>query len=181
MTNVETERSQEASACRRFYDITLEQVLRDFEWPFATKFQALGLIEEDPTTEWQYSYQYPSDCLMARRILSGIRNDDRQSQVPYRLVNNGNTPIIYTDQEDAELEYTVRATDPQVYPPDFTLALSFLLAYYIAPRITGGDPFKRGEAARAEYLASISSAKASAENEEQQEEQPDSEFMRVRD
>jgi hypothetical protein len=48
---------------------------------------------------------------------------------------------IYTDEDDAVLEYTFSATDTTYYPADFELALSYLLAFYIAPKLSRGDLF----------------------------------------
>ena len=78
---LEVEKSQEASAARRFYDESLEATLSDFPWPFATRFAALALVEESPTTEWAYSYRYPTDCYYLRKIHSGIRNDSRRLRI----------------------------------------------------------------------------------------------------
>lgn len=181
ISNIETDQSKEAVACRRYYTIARDATLRDFNWPFATKIAALGLVEEDPNSEWDFSYQQPSDCLKPRRILSGIRNDPRDSRVPYRLAQSDAGNVIFTDKEDAELEYTLRVEDVTYYPPDFVLALSYRLAGLIAPRITGGDNFQIGERAKNEYKAEISSAARTSLNEEQVEQDPDSEFIRARD
>lgn len=175
------EKSAEASACDRFYDVALEAVLRDFAWPFATKIDALALVEEDPNDEWSFSYRYPSDCLHVRRILSGTRNDTRQSRVPYRIIQDDEGLLILTDLGEAEMEYTLRADDPVRYPPDFKMAFSFRLAAYIAPRITSGDRSKMREQMLQLYAYEISAAKATAGNEEQPDELPDSEFIRARD
>ena len=181
IADLETESGEEAAACRRFYVVARDAVLRDFPWPFATKMATLALIETDPNDEWAYSYRYPTDSLSVRRIISGVRNDTRQSRVPYKIGQDSSGLLIYTDTEDAEMEYTVRMTDPSRYPPDFTTALSFLLASYIAPRLTAGDPFKMGNRAVEFYNVSIEKAQALAENEEQPEEAPDSEFIRGRE
>lgn len=180
IANLDTEKSQEASACRRYYDQARLATLRDFEWPFATKVAALGLVTQNPTSEWGFSYQYPSDCLHFRRILSLRRNDTRQSRVPYRIVYGQAGNELYTDMQNAESEYTVNVEDPTRFPPDFAMALSFRLAAYIAPRLTGGDPYKLGDKALQLYTYEISRAKATAVNEEQEEEDPDSEFIRGR-
>ena len=74
VANFTAEQSQEARIGRIYYDIALGQVLKDVPWPFATKIAALGLLEEEPNTEWGYSYRYPSDCAHFRRILSGSRS-----------------------------------------------------------------------------------------------------------
>lgn len=181
IANFETERSEEASACRRFYDQSLEQMLRDFIWPFATKIAALGLVEEDPNEEWLFSYRYPSDCLKFRRILNGKRNSTRQSLQPYRIAQDDTARIILCDLEDAQAEYTINEDDPAMYPPDFAMALSMRLAAYIAPRVTGGDPFKMGDRALKLYEFEVTMAQANSANEEQDEEQPLSEFTRARD
>jgi hypothetical protein len=181
IANLETERSSEAQACRRFYETARDVTLRDFPWPFATKINAIGLVEEDPNDEWGFSYRYPTDCLMLRRILSGLRNDNRQSRIPYRVTRDDSGLLIYTDAEDAELEYTIKETDVGRFPADFTMAFSFLLAGYVAPRLTGGDPFKLGQRALELYQIELSHARLTAMNEEQSEELPDSEFIRTRE
>lgn len=180
IASLDTEKSEEAQACRRFYDQARLATLRDFEWPFATKFTTLGLVTNNPTAEWAFSYQYPSDCLHFRRILSGVRNDTRQSRVPFRLTYGASGQEIYTDKDLAQAEYTVDVSDSSRFPADFALALSFRLAAYIAPRLTGGDPFKLGDRSMQLYSLEISRAKATAVNEEQEEQDPDSEFVRGR-
>lgn len=181
ISNIETDRGQEAQVCNRFYTICKELVLGDYSWPFATKFQTLALIEEDPNSEWAFSYRYPSDCLFFRRVLSGVRNDTRQSRVPYRNAYDSTGRIIFCDVEDAEAEYTINISDTTFFSPSFVMALSFRLATYIAPRITGGDPFKLGAKAMEMYMLEISKAKAIASNEEQAEEEVQSQFIRDRE
>ncbi len=61
------------------------------------------------------------------------------------------------------------------------MAFSFLLASYIAPRLTGGDPFKMGSRAIELYQYEIGKAKSTALIEEQDEELPDSEYIRTRE
>lgn len=181
IANVETENSQEANACRIFFDIARDACFRDFSWPFATKTADLALIEEDPNDEWSYSYAYPADCLQFKRILSGTRFDNRQSRAPYRIVKDGDAYVIFADNEDAIGEYVFLNEDTQHYPPDFALALSFRVAAYIAPRLTAGDPFKMGERAMRLYQFELSKAQANALNEEQVEQDPQAEMIRERD
>ena len=61
------------------------------------------------------------------------------------------------------------------------MMLSLLLAAYIAPRVTSGDPFKLGERAFGLYLNSKIKAESTALNEQDDEEQVDSEFIRSRE
>ena len=181
IANLDTEQSTEAALFRTLYDTTIDLVLRDYRWPFATKIGALALIEEDPNDEWRYSYSYPTDAVEIRRILSGIRNDARDSRVPYKIAYSSSGRILFCDIDDAEVEYTIRITDPQLYPPDFIMALSFRLASYAAPALTAGDPFKMGDRAMKMYQYEISKATATSFNEEQPDQLPDSEFVRARE
>lgn len=181
IANLETERSPEAAACRRFYEITRDAVLREYHWPFAKRVAPLALVNSNPNDEWGYSYRYPTDCSKIRRILSGLRNDSRQSRIPYTIAQDDDGQLIFTDQVNAEIEYTKKETNPERYPPDFVLAFSLRIAAYIAPRVAGGDPFKMGTRAMNLYISQIGISDSTASNEEQAEEAPSSEFIRARE
>ncbi len=181
IANLETEQSQEASACRRFYEACVDAVLADLDWTFATKEAVLNLVVTNPNTEWLYSYTYPTDCVNLRRIKSGIRRDTQKSRVPYKILKGiGSGKLIYTDKQGAEVEYTVRLSDPTIFSPEFSLALSFNLAAYIAPRLTGGDPFKMKQEMLNQYRLELGRAKKKNMNEEVTETPPPSEFITTR-
>lgn len=176
---LDTESSAEAKACRAFFDEARDVTLQTYMWPFATVYVALGLVEEDPTSEWQYSYRYPSNCLHVRRILSGSRNDTRQSRISYEIAQDDTGRLIYADQEDATIEYTKREDDVSLWPADFTLAFSYKLAALIAPSIMGTASQKMREM-EGMFDLMISRAAAREANEQQQDEEPLSEFERSR-
>lgn len=181
IANVDTEQSQEAAVCRVFYATALKAVLKDFRWPFATKYADLSLVSElGDTDEYTYSYRYPSDCIDMRKILSGIRNDNRDSVVIYKIISDSAGQLIYTDMENARAEYTYYADDPALYSAHFVLGLSYRLAVYIAPRITSGDPYGLAKKSLDFYGLEISRAKTSAINEEQPDPPIASEFERAR-
>ena len=179
--NIETEKSASAAACRRYFDISLDEVFRDFVWPFANKYADLGLVEESPNEDWAYSYRYPSDCRRLQKILSGIRNDTNDTRVPYELGNDANGKLIFTDKENAQVKYTVFISDAGLYTSDFIMMHSFLLAAYIAPRITGGDPFGLRKDAFNFYLLSQGKAQDNALNEQGNEKPVEAESIRARE
>lgn len=174
-----TERSKEAEACNRFYDASVEALLTDHSWPFATKYATLGLIEASPNDEWGYSYRYPSDCFFFRKILSGTRNDTLDTKVPYEVASDSTGRVIFTDAVNAEGKYTIMTTE-SFFTSDFILALSFRLAYYIAPRVTAGDPFKLGPQMMQKYLFELGRATSNAFNEDQSIEIQDTESIQAR-
>ena len=181
IANLDTEKSQEAVAIRRFYDTLLDRTLRQFPWPFARKEIALALVRETPDGEYQFEYRYPTDCVLFRRIKSGLRNDTRQSRIKYRISRDSSGLLVLTDEQNAESEFTLRETDAGRYPSDFVMAFSFLIAYIVAPRLTKGDPFKLQRSVLTLFVQEISAARAAAANEEQLDEKPESQFIRERE
>lgn len=181
--DLETDTSQEAEACRLFFTVAQDVTLRGFPWPFATKIEALDLVEEltADTDEWGYSYRYPSDCLKLRRVISGMRNDSPQSKVPYDVGRDDTGQLVFCDETDAMMEYTYRETDPSKYPIDFIMALSYFLAHLIAPRLTKGDPFKLAQQNLQMHLLTLQKAQADGYNERQPDLEVDSSFIRGRD
>lgn len=180
IANLTTESSAEATACRRYFEQARRQTLRDFPWPFASKIAALSLIEEDPNDEWDYSYRYPSDCLRILKILSDVRTDTPDSRIPYKESFDSTGKLIFTDRETPDIEYTADVTNVAVYPDDFVMAMSLRLAAYIAPSISGGDPFGMRKGALELYVYELSRAQANIQNEQQPDPEPDSIFIRTR-
>ncbi len=157
------EDSANANACRRFYADDVEEMIEGFQWPFLKVTVALALIEEDPTDEWAFSYAYPSDCRTMGRIQGLLRNETRQSRVPYLIGQDENgTTVIYTDWQDAIAEYTIDGTDPSKFTATFSKALSLSLAIDIAPRVTGGDPTKLMERSTPQAVQFSEEQKAAA-------------------
>ena len=181
ITSIETDRSNEAAAVRRFYSLALETTLRDGKWPFATVIEDLGLIETDPNDEWSYSYRHPVNCAKIIKILSGTRNDTHQSRVPFKIAKDSAGRIIFTDKEDAQVEFIQIIDDPQFYTADFILAFSLKLAYMIIPRLSVGDPNGLRPIIERQYLAALSTAEKNAGNEEQPEVLPEAELIRGRE
>lgn len=179
--DLDSDNSKEAAACRRFYEQSRDEVLEDFDWPFAETRVSLNLVTSNPNTDWLYSYQYPSDAVRLIKIPSGIRNDTQDSRIPYKVVHGTSGKLIYTDQQDAELIYTKRVTDVSRYTAKFRMALSLKIAGYIAARVTGGDPFNLQEKAEARYKLVLTQAQAAVMNEQRTELNPESEFIRARD
>ena len=181
IANVDTEQSQEAATMRVFWDLAREKILGEFPWPFATEILALGLIEEDPNDEWTYSYTYPSDALTIRKFQSGIRKDSRSSVIPYRVASDEDTKIIYVDLEEAVCEYTRNVTSTALFPAEFCLALSYLLASFSAYKLTKTGSSQLSKDMLLLYKISLAEAKSKALNEEQSDIEPEAEMIRGRE
>ncbi len=115
-----------------------------------------------------------------QRILSGNRNDTRDTRVPYRIASDDVGKLIYTDVKDAVALITKLISDPAFYTPDFLQMASLLLASYITPRLLLGDAVKLGARAHELYRIMRLEAINNGAEEEQEDIEPQSEFMRAR-
>ena len=185
IASLQNENTESAVACRKFFETSRQETIGDFAWNFAQKQVALSLILDhmtlgaaytNPPYEYQYVYQIPSDCMRIGRIMSGLRQDTRQSRVQMKVVGDK----IYTDMQYAYLQYTCLPPDDSLYPPDFALTLSYKLAFYIIPSVSAGDPFQKAPQMVAFYTSMINKAEANSMNQDQVGQDVQSEFVRCR-
>lgn len=128
-----TEDSTEARHIRLHYEISRDSLLEEYDWSFATKTEALALLAEEPNDLWQFAYAKPSDCLKALQILPSSAS---QKPYPYRLMQYGLQAAIYTNVEDAYLEYVQAVTDPTLFSKKFVEALALKIAVAVALPLT---------------------------------------------
>lgn len=172
------EQSQEARQCKLIFDATFEKVLTDFDWPFALSYRSLSLIEETPNDDWAFSYRYPTDCLKIRRIVTGNRKDKQATKIEYETAIDNGVRVIFTDQEEAKVRYTVRIDDPTLWTAGFVSAFAWRLAYEIAMPLAE-EPSRRDAALRG-YMMEISEAASAAANESEQGAEPETDLISCR-
>lgn len=174
------EASKEAGACSLHFDACRDSVLSDFDWNFATKRVALADTNMPPS-DWQYAYQYPSDCLRITAImLPGVRNPTAAMRVQYEtgISDDATGRLIYTDLPSAWLKYVSRITDVNLFDAIFSEALSWRLAAAIGMQVTGSADL--GNNALNMYRSLILSAGAHSMNESQEPQLPESDFTLAR-
>lgn len=184
ISDLDTDTSAEASALRLFYEIALEEMLRSFSWPFATKVAAMQLVEENPlededTTErYLYSFRYPSDCLYFRKVINGLISESRLSRVHYKIISDSQGKLLLCNIEEPCCEYTATfAKEPGRWDPDFIMAFAYRLASYVAPMIIGNNHQVVSERVLFFWNMSNKLAQANALNEEQVPQEPDGELV----
>lgn len=174
IANVDSDRSNEAIICNRWFDITVEFALRDYDWNFARRRVALALLTNAPPSGWDYTYAYPTDCLTVRRIQqSGMRKVTIASRVEFEVAGETgedfDTRVIYANEREAVLVYTKKILDPSLFDPHFVLALAYMLAANIASPLAVKPAYV--DQMRQAYLGMISNA--AARNFEEAEEGPE--------
>lgn len=136
ISNVDTDTSQQAISIKNCFDAERDFVLRSLPWPWATAYAALGLVAGTTSTaannDWQYSYRYPPDCLQARR-LTVLGNRTTATRIPFAIGRDSTARLIFTDEPDAELEYTIAITAATEFDPIFASMLAWRIAATIAP------------------------------------------------
>lgn len=168
---------KEARECSAHYDMARDEVLESMDWTFAKKRKTLALLT-DTYSGWTYAYDYPSDCVVAREIYNGTGNITGTSydlendtyvptgDVQYEIISSTamDKQIILTDQESAELRYTARIEDTNLFSAKFISSLAFKMASEMALSIK--SDMVLSEKLLNSYLLSIGSAKEVNSNED---------------
>ena len=145
--------SVEAGHCARFLRQARTEMLDAFTWRWSKKRVALAPVD-NPSLTWAYAYGLPSDLLSATRILNTYELSD-YGFAPYygyvspselALFNERGTAdfeiegsVIFTNQPDAVLLYTVDVFDLTKWSAGAVTALSYLLASFLAGPLIKGD------------------------------------------
>lgn len=186
-----TDRTKEARECNRLYGPARDAMLEAHDWGAARKRKILALLE-DTYSGWDFAYSWPSDCLVPRKIYDGTGDltgtvydpeTDRYIQtgkIEYEIgVNDDlNRKLILTDKEDAELIYTAKVTDANLYTPMMVQALGYRLAADLAVPIRADS--KLGQNMLNAFFRTVGEAQASSANAEQKKPDVISDFQRSR-
>lgn len=175
-------RNGAARACNQWYEQCRDELLREFAWPFATTTVMLALVAADPTPEWGYSYTYPSDALkLVRAPFGSTRNPTEATLTRYKIARGASGGrVLYMDQTTATIEYIVRVTDANEFPPDFVVALSYLIASRICSQITKENKANTALLMWQGYQSALKIAMANAANESAPDPEPESALITAR-
>ena len=159
------------------YDIARDITLAGFEWPFIKRQIALGLVATNPNANWLYSYRYPINCILVRRLVSGAGLPDT-APLPWDLGQDATGRLIYCNEASAVVEYDATATDPGEWPDAFSMAVSAELARQAGPVFKiGGDYLARVDGVAA---AALIKAKGIQAQERQAPQRPASRYVQAR-
>lgn len=174
----ESEQSLEAEECRKFYPIALDMVLERHAWDFAIKTILMSELTEAAPNQWTYRYSVPADYIKALKVLPDLSNlgttwlneeqylryvESHAKQYEIEASSVDGKPTIVTNEYQAYLRYVYRNEIPGVYTPGFVMALSRLLAAFLA----GGPIVKSAKQATAQFNAyefTLANATANAAN-----------------
>jgi hypothetical protein len=174
ISDIEDTSSNEAVAIKRIYEDALKEMMRETDWFFLRKYQALAELVTVPTTEFEHAYSRPADCLKARRIVSGQLPDSEKTRIKFEEAHSDLGPVILTNQPDAVLEFTVYDDDPTHWDPLFLRAFALKVAMLAAPAVTKGDPFQMQDKLEVQYTKALIKARTAQYRERKAGPRPDS-------
>lgn len=160
----------EARACQLAYEPCRDDLIGSYDWPFARRSAALGLVAEDPTEEWGYSFRVPSDCLLARRIDQGG---------DYEIAGDSSGRLLYANAEAVTLSYTARIDDVGLIPHQVAMALAWRMAVELAPALAKTE--SAADRAQVNYQRALATALHTCMNEPRKPAAADAEAVAARE
>lgn len=174
------EASDQARACAEVYDGARRALLREFVWNFARSMTVLSLSAGwKGDALWRYAYVLPEACLYAVRVFSaarlardaapgsGFANDERFELGLLEEVRNeglkSSVRVVFTDAEQACLEYVSDVTETKLFDPMFAETLVYKLASQLAVPLSGSPEAGQYYARLAE--TSLAKARLACANE----------------
>ncbi|MCK5611815.1 hypothetical protein KAR91_58640 [Candidatus Pacearchaeota archaeon] len=128
-----TETSKPARLCKRYFEQSRDELLRAYDWNFASSRVVLAQLSEEPLFGWDFAYALPTDFLM-------IRN--KETYGSYRIEDG--KLLSNKDTTEFNIRYTRRIDDYNDCDALFIECWYLYLAYKIAFPLTG-DRTLRGE------------------------------------
>lgn len=129
--NIETPTTENERVCARWYNDTLDFLLRRYVWNFAVARKIIARdMNATPEFDYKAAYKLPPDFV---RFLS-VNGFSGNSLLDYDIANG----YIYLNTEDSsiKLKYIRRETDVSKFDSGFTQLLTLYLAVNMAYRFT---------------------------------------------
>jgi hypothetical protein len=132
--------SSQAALCKKFYPISRDECLAEFDWGFAMKRQLLAKLSGTAPSGWNYWFTVPNPFLAARAVVA----EDYDTPSEYKLESDGDHgTVVLTMVDPAEMWYTSTISDTTKFPPVFVHGLSWMLASYLSIPITRDPKIKQ--------------------------------------
>lgn len=170
------DKDSKAIILNNFYETARDEVLKAFDWGFASAYKDLTLsTEKSPNPKYPFVYDCPNDCITARAIIDTVKGDERKFE-PY--INSNGDKSYLAEVECARLRYTKRVEKEVLFEPEFALTVSYYLAALAGETITGQQ--KKADACLQKYEWKLNKAKQLNAQEGAAEDEDNSEYYDVR-
>ena len=146
-----TQATRGREECDKWFDLVLDVTQEAAYWPCCKRVTALaGQTEEDPASEWLYSYTLPVDFLRPW-YLDGFERFSLESKETDPGDPAAEPPIpptystrLFANTREPRLYYAQRVVDTTRWPANMVQAFVYGLAYKVSEGLTGkGDLVER--------------------------------------
>ncbi len=145
--NIDTDTSKPATRIKAVYDDILLEVLREYNWNFATYRQALNADGSfTPAYGFSYAYILPTVPQMVKLI-------ETEEDIEYKLENN----YLLTNETSVNIRFIGKETNPNKYDSIFVDLFATRMAVEIGHALTGDKSLVASLEQR--YLLQLSKAK----------------------
>lgn len=136
--DADTEVNNEVKVLNTFWEDALNTTLQELDLNSLASTATLELLENlDDEGPWDYVYKYPTSCSSIRRIVSNARVDTNRTFIAKKTAIRDSVKVIYTNKEDAVLEFISKDVPLETLDYSAGLAISYMLAFLCAPLIVG--------------------------------------------
>lgn len=150
ITDINDVTSTEAQECARHLPGVVSDLIDYHDFDFVERRVALAQVTNDRDGEWGYAYAFPSGSVSPIRLTRNIsassipgivvtpmlywgRGEMSLPTIDYAVADG----VLYTDLEEAILEYSTDALEPNKWPPLFAQAVIRTLASRIYRPVLG--------------------------------------------
>ncbi len=137
----------EALLVKTHYGPCRDTMLEDAEWTFATRQFVPARLEDDPIRGFEMQFAVPAECIRVTGVYPANRGstnplpqyahrDMREREVRHEQQVNARGTLVILADEEIVCKGVFRSDGEGQFPPSFAKALSFYLAYTIAPALT---------------------------------------------
>jgi hypothetical protein len=135
VASIDSPQNVSEKAYAKWYDVCRQDLLKTLMPNFAVSRRVCGQLEETPAFGWTYAYEYPTDCLKALGI--GEVQAKENNYAVERLESGDMAVLSDENYEDGmELRFIADVTDVAKFSPEFSMMLSWVLAYNACIEIT---------------------------------------------
>ncbi len=178
------ENSNECVVLNTHWETALYAALEDMDLDSTSSQLTLALLETAPDDypEWTYVYDYPTTCLILRRIKSCVVKDNRNTRIPLKVAMRSGNKCIFTNESEAIIECVERNIDLSTLTANTGLAIAYRLAILASPLIVGKGADKVRKEIEGKYLLAKSEAQEhdARENMNYDADEVTSEFVAAR-
>jgi len=134
-----SEDSAPAIHCRLHYEQTRDAQLRSGIWKFAITRATLSVNTVAPDFGFDNAYDLPADFLRMINVFEDNNNGEDVTRYTYRIEGDQ----ILSDEDDMEIRYVKRVTDPTAFDPLFVEVLVLQLALKLVMPLSQDKALRR--------------------------------------